>query len=43
MSDLPNAPAIFPQAKEPQYILNRRLGGHSQSGHFGEGKISWPC
>jgi len=38
--DLPNASAIFPQGKEPQYTLNRRLGGHSQSGRFGEGKIA---
>jgi hypothetical protein len=39
-SDLPNAPAIFLQEKEPQYTLYRRLCGHSQCGHFGEGKIA---
>jgi len=40
MSDLPNSPAIVPQAKEPQYALNRRLGGQSQSGHMVKEKFT---
>jgi hypothetical protein len=34
-----SCPSHFTQEKEPQYPLNRILGGpHSQSGHFGEEK-----
>ena len=37
-----SCPCHFTQEKEPQYPLNRTLGGpHSQSGHFGEEKKKW--
>jgi hypothetical protein len=41
VSDQHHAPAALPPGKEPQYPLDRRLGGpQSQSGHGGEEKNS---
>jgi hypothetical protein len=41
MSDQLHAPAALPPGKEPQYPLDRRLGGlQSRSGHGDEEKNS---
>jgi len=38
-----HAPGRFAPEDEPNYLLNKSLGGQSRSGHFAEKKIPLTC